>query len=509
MQSVSQLAVQWGRPVNGKSPCLLLAAALGLCAAASAAAQPLISVTDCQAVRVFRSGSKGDRLGHAVTGAGDVNGDGFPDLFVGAPVHDTGSVSGEFDNGAAYLLFGSERMILSSNEIDVAHLGDRGVVFIGAVGARIGATLAGLGDVNEDGFADVAIGTGRGYQATVVFGSSSLPSLLRMSALPVENTLLLNTGASVAAAGDVNGDGLPDALFGNPYAELVTIDGKRQYLGKATVLFGSSRIAEVVDSNHPGDAGFTIRGPVSDQLGMVVCGVGDVNQDGFDEFVLAAPGGGKKHRGSSYLVLGTGKKRSPSEYRLVIEGGAHAAAGGDVNGDGFSDFLVCSRDYRALLVWGNRELPDLVDLNADVPPSLGTVFEGASVGGSAGDVNGDGLEDLVFGLPYQSPNGLSGAGQIVIILGAEKWPPVVDLLAPEVPHITINGVLAHGGFGTSVASIDDLDVDGYGDLVVGAPFDGQDADGNAREGGEAYVLSGDRITRFLSEGLTATLSQSP
>ncbi|MFH1743225.1 MAG: integrin alpha [bacterium] len=485
-------------------------AALGLCVVVSANAQYRISVGDCQRIRLYRSVAGDDRLGHAVARAGDVTGDGFVDVLVGAPFYDSGKRPGKYDNGAVYLLMGSKLAVSPSSEIDLASLDDLGVMMVGAVGTQVGSTLAGLGDMNEDGFADIAIGAGLGHQAAVVFGSTAFPPTFQLNTGPVKSTILLNSGASVAAAGDVNGDGFLDAIFGNPYADLVMNKGKETYVGKVTVLFGSNSIPKTLDANDPGDAGFTIRGPGNELLGTSVCGVGDVNQDGFDDIALSAQAAGESHRGITYLVCGAAEQSAPTEYRLVVDnGGGDIARTGDVNNDGFGDFLICSNDYRALLVWGNSQIGGRVDLNSSVPPTVGVLFLGAATGAGGGDINGDGVPDIVFGLPYQSVNDLPAAGQVVVLFGGTSWPPVVDLLAPEVLHITIDGMVAQGGFGTSVAMIGDLDVDGYGDLVIGAPREGQTVDGESRAGGEVYILSGKYITRCLSEQAGPEPPRSP
>ena len=177
------------------------------------------------------------------------------------------------------------------------------------------------GDLNADGYADIALGTGRGIQATVVYGAVSFSPVLQINALPVQHTLLLNTGSCVAAAGDVNGDGFPDALFGNPYAQVVSVGGQQQYVGIISLLLGAQNIPKVVETNTYSERTFTIRGAGNELFGMKVRGVNDVNNDGFDDFLIAAPKAGEDQNGLTYLVLGSSRLCQPVEYALVIEGG--------------------------------------------------------------------------------------------------------------------------------------------------------------------------------------------
>ncbi|HPO10231.1 MAG TPA: hypothetical protein PLZ55_16275, partial [bacterium] len=457
---------------------------LFLCLAVPCPAQNSVSISKCQPLRIFRSDAKDDRLGFCVSGAGDVNADGFPDVLIGAPFHDPGTLPTELDSGAAYLLFGAKLALLSGAEIDLATMEENGILMVGAVGAQAGATLAGVGDINQDGMADFAVGTGRGYQATLMFGSSSYPKVFQLNSHSEKNITLINTGASVARAGDVNGDGFSDALFGNPYAELAAQAGKESYLGKAFLLFGGRTITQVIDGNNPGDTGPVYVGAVNELFGRWVGGVGDVNADGFDDFVLTSGMSGTGTGGISRLFFGSKDNPFPSQSRAEFTGaGGPASEIGDLNADGYDDFLLCSRDYRVVLVWGKADLAGTVDLNGEIPPAMGSVFMGAVTAAGVGDINADGFRDLAFGLPYQPSDGLEGAGQVVIVFGSSAWPPVVDLLSPQVRHVIIGGAVASGGFSSSLAGVGDIEVDGYADLIIGAPSDGIDSTGKEIKGG--------------------------
>ena len=164
----------------------------------------------------------------SVSGAGDVNGDGFADVIVGAPLTDAGG----FNRGAAYVVFGGAG--LGGSTLTLNALGTGGFTLNGFQdNARAGGSVSGAGDVNGDGFADVIVGAkftfvngNRTGAAYVVFGGAGLGgSTLTLNALGTGG-LTLNgfengayAGWSVSGAGDVNGDGFADVIVGAPYTD--------------------------------------------------------------------------------------------------------------------------------------------------------------------------------------------------------------------------------------------------------------------------------------------------
>ena len=391
-----------------------------------------------------------DRAGYSVSSAGDVDGDGLDDLIVGAFGNDEG------DNyaGAAYVVF-SAAGITAVNLDDVAN-GTGGFKIIGeASGDKAGYSVSNAGDVNGDGFDDLIVGAYRSDTggvdagaAYVVFGAASGITSVDLDAIALGTggfKILAemtndNVGNSVSAAGDVNGDGFADVIVG------ARLQPGGANIGAAYVMFGAaSGITEVdlVDVAN-GTGGFKITGEaLGDIAGGSVDSAGDVNGDGFDDLIVGAfSNDGGINGGAAYVVfgaasgitsvgldsiaLGTGGFKITGEY-----GGGQAgytvSSAGDVNGDGFDDLLVGARlndaggHYAgaAYVVFGAAASPTAVDL-ADIAAGIGgfkVIGEDAEdqVGGgqsvsSAGDVDGDGFDDLIVGARY---NGADGAAYVV------------------------------------------------------------------------------------------------
>lgn len=228
----------------------------------------------------------------SVAAAGDVNGDGLDDLLI-ADVHEPerSSLPGE-----AYVIFGG-----AAEDVDLADLGDRGFRIRGAAPYDIKAGgIAGAGDVNGDGYDDVLVGAlyadGNARRSAgssfVVFGGSSADvdlAALGARGFRVDGAEDFdNSGASVAGAGDVNGDGLDDVLIGAPGAEACD----RKDSGVSYVVLGGSTTD--VDLADLGDRGFGIDGSPRERLGDLVAGAGDVNGDGFADVLVAGMDGGRE-----------------------------------------------------------------------------------------------------------------------------------------------------------------------------------------------------------------------
>ena len=412
----------------------------------------------------------GAAYGLAVATAGDVNGDGFSDLLVGAPLFDAGAL----DAGAAFLYLGS-----AAGPALTASWSALGT----ESGAGFGRAVAAAGDVNGDGYQDVAIGAdgcdGGGTDAgcvSIFYGSSA--------GLPAAPSLLLigpQAGAAfgrfVAGAGDLNGDGYADVAVGAPLLDdPLTDEGKVfVYLGSALGL-----------STLP--AWSAAAGQAGAELGAVG-GAGDVNGDGFDDLVAGAPrwSGGEADEGKAWLYHG-GPGGPPAVANWSIESGNAGArfgevvgTAGDVNGDGFSDLFVGAPRFSggdaeegaAFVYYGGAGSPSGP---WTYQPDVAGARAGSSVA-TAGDLNGDGRADLVVGLErWSSPE--VDEGRAVAFLGTSGGLAAAPYWSHEVNQ-------AGARFAT-VATAGDVNGDGFSDLVVGADgFDG----GQAGEGA-AFLFYG-------------------
>ncbi len=269
----------------------------------------------------------------SVATAGDINRDGYADLLVGAPGADP---SGRLDAGVVRVHFGSAT-------------GVRGIATSTLAGALsrdgFGVSVSSAGDVNGDGFSDVVIGasaaspSGRGGagEASAFLGSAS-----GLSATPhrvFAGALVADAlGNSVANAGDVNGDGYTDVLIGAERAR--TSEGE---LGSASVVLGSS-------TGLAAAASWTAYGQFDgDRFGHSVASAGDINRDGFSDVVIGAPGAATSApavRGAIRAYLGSAAGIATTAQREVLATtdahnfGSVVCSAGDVNGDGFADILA-------------------------------------------------------------------------------------------------------------------------------------------------------------------------
>lgn len=485
-----------------------------------------------------------DESGIAVSGAGDVNGDGFDDVVIGARFGDAAN-NAKNAAGDSYLIFGRPTF----GAIDLANLGSAGVTLHGAdVFDYSGRAVNSAGDVNGDGFDDFLIGAVEADAANnsiskagdtyLIFGRpdwSNIPvidlgSLGNLGVTFFGADLNDYSGRAVSSAGDVNGDGFDDLIIGAHYGDGPS--NLRIGSGETALIFGKANwsTTPTIDLGNLGPSGATIFGVNnSDDSGLAVGSAGDVNGDGFDDLLIGARFGdaannAKNAAGDSYIVFGKANWSATLTLDLANLGtagvvlfgadvddlsGISLSGAGDVNGDGFDDVLIGAVGGDGLNDTGNNAGESYIvfgKANWAATPTIdlgnlgnaGVTFlgvddldnSGFEVNG-AGDMNGDGFDDLVIGAGYADgeTDNKTNAGETYVVFGRASWLQNFFLETLNNGGITIFGADAQDFSGLAADGAGDINGDGFDDLILGAY--GADALNNAKlDAGESYLIFG-------------------
>lgn len=412
-----------------------------------------------------------DNLGYEVSSGGDLNADGFDDLLIGARNNDD-AVSGA---GAVFTIYGSPNLSATFRVSDTA--GD--MTILGKNGTDLlGIATFGIGDFNGDGFDDVIAGAALGdpYDpansagaitnagaAYILYGGASLSQTYNISGEGVSVTLLGRVtqdqfGTELRGAGDVNLDGFDDVIVGARNND----DGGSNNEGAAYIFYGGSGITSGT-TTRAGNNDVTIMGAnTTDYVGRDVSGLSDINNDGFDDVIAGATGhdATASDAGVAFIVYG---RRSLSgtvdtasfEEDISLLGKAVATENfgrglsgiGDVNDDGYYDFIVGARVSNdagtdrgsAYVFYGGTSLPKVILAgNNDVTitgrnnsDELGRAATGV------GDINDDGIPDITVGA-LKGDGVTTDAGAAYIVFGGESISTSINL-AGAGANVTIVG----------------------------------------------------------------------
>ncbi|MFT7619062.1 MAG: hypothetical protein ACI97A_002710 [Planctomycetota bacterium] len=325
----------------------------------------------------FNGDAAGDHFGAALSGAGDVNGDGVNDIIVGAP-------DANFGTGLARVFSGATGAVIHTVY---------GVTFFDA----FGTSVSGAGDVNGDGFDDFIVGASLGDDTSdmnnIDFDTGAAYIFSGMTGLVLHSIFGDSAGdefgCSVSGAGDVNGDGFSDVVVGAHFDDNNGINS-----GSVRILDGNTGITIFT---FDGDA-------AGDELGGSVSYAGDVNDDDYGDVIAGASGAdaARVYSGVDGTIVHTLTRGA-----IGIQFGSAVSGAGDVNADGFDDLIVGAQSD---FVFGENS--GSVSIFSGVDGSFIQILFGSSSQerfgvsvGAAGDTNADGFDDILVGSPLSFPLG--------------------------------------------------------------------------------------------------------
>ena len=413
------------------------------------------------------------------------------------------------------------------------------------VNNRTGYSVSGAGDLNDDGFDEVVVGTpggnGRDQQCRnsridskdgytqVIYGPSGATNrnvkhintshLNRSDGLTIHGVDAYDqSGSAVTNVQDADGDGRPEIAIGAFRANSYRGES---YLVSSFPQGGSPNSpvhVDLCDNNER--VRMNVSAAPAQQSSRSLSSAGDINANGYGELLVGAPFGGVSRRGLVYVVSGSSsithgynndneikltsdpnvtKLRGPKLNNAMF--GYSVSHAGDVNGDGYADVVVGApftyatrRAGRSYISFGGPAGPSAMGLNVEIIGASGTDLLGFSVSGG-GDIDGDGYDDVIIGAKGASPNGVRSAGQTYVVFGGPSLPSRISVNSPSV--LKINGANRWDQSGFSVSHAGDWNADGFDDILIGAPLSG------AYNAGASYVVFGHpnlRNTQAISLG---------
>lgn len=462
----------------------------------------LSTLTAADGVRFQGTGTQ--RLGWAIASLGDLDGDGIADIIVSDRAR------------TAYIIFGQAGGLV---DFDTANLPAGSITINGTTDEGGGLAVGPAGDVNGDGLADILFGlpnadsnglTNNGATVILYGQPGGFPAVVETSTLASgAGTRFTGAQSSVyfmpqnvtfafptTGVGDVNADGYDDVLF--PRFGDTLGGGVEQ--GSVWLAFGGPGLPDQVALDDPSTGGFRLDGLVAgDGLGFAAAAAGDINGDGIADFMvsaLAADSRGRDGNGAVYVIFGRAGLDAPDLANLDADGfridgpsglpvGFSIGAVGDVNGDGIGDIVVDSL-IAAWLIFGRStgfSNIDLANPGPGVVPIGGThQMRGSTTIAGNGDVNGDGFGDFLISNNTLTTPGGSQSGGVFLVYGRADWTGV-DLYDPATGTALLQGFITNGLLGTGMA-LADMDGDGFADLVLGA----SNAPTGGGRGGRGYIV---------------------